>query len=86
MAQVRRVPAARVNRDPAVRELNELWIRTLAADGNASAEVCVTPIRTEIIIRAMQDARYWVRMRRMVREATSVVQKRPENSVEHFAD
>ena len=70
------MPAARVNRDPAVRELcerasesdleekevrclwrpqaelNEFLIRTVAADGCASAEVHETPIRTVIINRA----------------------------------
>ena len=52
MAQVRLVLAVRVNRDPTVRELNELLMRTLAEDGHASAEVCVTPRSTKIIIRA----------------------------------
>eukprot|EP00401_Gymnodinium_catenatum_P083207 CAMPEP_0117513982 /NCGR_PEP_ID=MMETSP0784-20121206/29836_1 /TAXON_ID=39447 /ORGANISM="" /LENGTH=55 /DNA_ID=CAMNT_0005309767 /DNA_START=71 /DNA_END=235 /DNA_ORIENTATION=+ len=33
-------------------ELNEFLMRTLAEDGYAGVEVRVTPIRTEIIIRA----------------------------------
>lgn len=33
-------------------ELNELLTRELAADGYAGVEVRVTPLRTEIIIRA----------------------------------
>ena len=53
-----------VNRFPAVlelneRALNEFVMKTLAADGYASAEMRVTPILTEIIIRATH-ARYCV--------------------------
>ena len=68
-------------------ELNEFLLRTLTADGCASAEVHVTPIRTEIVIRATRDARYKVGRYRRIREDTSVVQKRfglPENRVKHF--
>ena len=77
VAQVRRVPTARVNRDPAARELNErasdsdlgemqadlneVLIRNLSADGYASAEVRLTSIPTEIIICATREARYGVR-------------------------
>ncbi|KAG0450873.1 hypothetical protein HPP92_026506 [Vanilla planifolia] len=36
-------------------ELNELLTRELAEDGYSGAEVRVTPVRTEIIIRATRN-------------------------------
>jgi len=42
-------------------ELNEFLMRTLAEDGYAGVEVRVTPIRTEIIIRATPPAKCWAR-------------------------
>merc|ERR1739848_135642 len=63
--------------------------RTLAEDGFSGAEVRVTPIRTEIIIRATRTREVLGEKGRRIRELTSVVQKRfnfPENSVELFAE
>eukprot|EP00403_Amphidinium_massartii_P008799 CAMPEP_0178421114 /NCGR_PEP_ID=MMETSP0689_2-20121128/26482_1 /TAXON_ID=160604 /ORGANISM="Amphidinium massartii, Strain CS-259" /LENGTH=249 /DNA_ID=CAMNT_0020042619 /DNA_START=88 /DNA_END=837 /DNA_ORIENTATION=- len=70
-------------------ELNEFLMRTLAEDGYAGVEVRVTPIRTEIIIRATRTREVLGEKGRRIRELTSVVQKRygfPENSVELFAE
>merc|ERR1719213_1134102 len=70
-------------------ELNELLTRTLAEDGYSGAEVRVTPIRTEIIIRATRTREVLGEKGRRIRELTAVVQKRfgfPENSVELFAE
>ena len=63
--------------------------RTLAEDGFSGAEVRVTPIRTEIIIRATRTREVLGEKGRRIRELTAVVQKRfgfPENSVELFAE
>merc|ERR1712004_820497 len=70
-------------------ELNEFLQRTLAEDGYAGVEVRVTPIRTEIIIRATRTREVLGDKGRRIRELTAVVQKRynfPENSVELFAE
>jgi len=70
-------------------ELNEFLMRTLAEDGYAGVEVRVTPIRTEIIIRATRTREVLGDKGRRIRELTAVVQKRfgfPENSVELFAE
>jgi len=70
-------------------ELNEFLERTLAEDGYAGVEVRVTPIRTEIIIRATRTREVLGEKGRRIRELTAVVQKRygfPENSVELFAE
>merc|ERR1711972_283147 len=70
-------------------ELNEFLMRTLAEDGYAGVEVRVTPIRTEIIIRATRTREVPGDKGRRIRELTAVVQKRynfPENSVELFAE
>merc|ERR1712187_74495 len=70
-------------------ELNEFLKRTLAEDGYAGVEVRVTPIRTEIIIRATRTREVLGDKGRRIRELTAVVQKRygfPENSVELFAE
>merc|ERR1712098_927938 len=70
-------------------ELNEFLTRTLAEDGYSGVEVRVTPIRTEIIIRATRTREVLGEKGRRIRELTSVVQKRfgfPENSVELFAE
>jgi len=70
-------------------ELNEFLQRTLAEDGYAGVEVRVTPIRTEIIIRATRTREVLGEKGRRIRELTAVVQKRynfPENSVELFAE
>merc|ERR1712216_78228 len=63
--------------------------RTFAEDGFSGAEVRVTPIRTEIIIRATRTREVLGEKGRRIRELTAVVQKRfgfPENSVELFAE
>lgn len=70
-------------------ELNEFMSRTLAEDGYSGVEVRVTPIRTEIIIRATRTREVLGEKGRRIRELTSLVQKRfnfPENSVELFAE
>jgi len=70
-------------------ELNEFLQRTLAEDGYAGVEVRVTPIRTEVIIRATRTREVLGEKGRRIRELTSLVQKRfgfPENSVELFAE
>merc|ERR1719181_1340472 len=70
-------------------ELNEFLQRTLAEDGYAGVEVRVTPIRTEIIIRATRTREVLGDKGRRIRELTALVQKRygfPENSVELFAE
>merc|ERR1712093_793453 len=70
-------------------ELNEFLMRSLAEDGYAGVEVRVTPIRTEIIIRATRTREVLGEKGRRIRELTAVVQKRfgfPENSVELFAE
>merc|ERR1711953_869276 len=64
-------------------------MRTLAEDGYAGVEVRVTPIRTEIIIRATRTREVLGDKGRRIRELTALVQKRygfPENSVELFAE
>ncbi|CAE7403763.1 RPS3C [Symbiodinium sp. CCMP2456] len=58
-------------------------------DGYAGVEVRVTPIRTEIIIRATRTREVLGEKGRRIRELTALVQKRfgfPENSVELFAE
>merc|ERR1712205_253722 len=70
-------------------ELNELLTRELSADGYAGVEVRVTPLKTEIIIRATRARDVLGEKGRRIRELTSVVQKRfryPEGSVELFAE
>ncbi|CEM27094.1 unnamed protein product [Vitrella brassicaformis CCMP3155] len=70
-------------------ELNELLTRMLAEDGYSGVEVRVTPIRTEIIIRATRTREVLGEKGRRIRELTSMVQKRfqfAENSVELFAE
>jgi len=70
-------------------ELNEFLMRTLSEDGYAGVEVRVTPIRTEIIIRATRTKDVLGDKGCRIRELTAMVQKRfkfPENSVELFAE
>ncbi|XP_022853184.1 40S ribosomal protein S3-3-like isoform X1 [Olea europaea var. sylvestris] len=70
-------------------ELNEVLMRELAEDGYSGVEVRVTPMRTEIIIRATRTQNVLGEKGRRIRELTSVVQKRfkfPENSVELYAE
>ncbi|GFP89243.1 40S ribosomal protein s3-1 [Phtheirospermum japonicum] len=70
-------------------ELSELLMRELAEDGYSGMEVRVTPMRTEIIIRATRTQNVLGEKGRRIRELTSVVQKKfkfPENSVELYAE
>jgi len=70
-------------------ELNELLTRELAEDGYSGVEVRVTPMRTEIIIRATRTQNVLGEKGRRIRELTSVVQKRfnfPAESVELYAE
>ena len=63
--------------------------RELAEDGYSGVEVRVTPMRTEIIIRATRTQNVLGEKGRRIRELTSVVQKRfnfPENGVELYAE
>ena len=70
-------------------ELNELLTRELAEDGYAGVEVRVTPMRTEIIIRATQTQNVLGEKGQRIRELTSVVQKRfsfQDGAVELYAE
>merc|ERR1719169_45735 len=52
-------------------ELNQFLMRTLAEDGYAGVEVRVTPIRTEIIIRATRTREVLGEKGRRIRELTA---------------
>mmetsp|Transcript_30508 Transcript_30508/g.40305 ORF Transcript_30508/g.40305 Transcript_30508/m.40305 type:complete len:226 (+) Transcript_30508:90-767(+) len=70
-------------------ELNELLTRELAEDGYAGVEVRVTPMRTEIIIRATRTQSVLGEKGQRIRELTSVVQKRfnfADDAVELYAE
>jgi len=70
-------------------ELNELLTRELAEEGYSGVEVRVTPVRTEIIIRATRTQNVLGEKGRRIRELTSVVQKRfnfQDGSVELYAE
>jgi small subunit ribosomal protein S3e len=70
-------------------ELNEMLTRELAEDGYSGVEVRVTPMRTEVIIRATRTQNVLGEKGRRIRELTAVVQKRwnfAENSVELYAE
>jgi len=70
-------------------ELNEFLSRTLDSDGYAGVEVRVTPIRTEIIIRATRTREVLGEKGRRIRELTMLVQRRFQfraDSVELFAE
>lgn len=70
-------------------ELNEFLHRELGADGYSGVEVRVTPLRTEIIVRATRTQNVLGEKGRRIRELTSLVQKRfnfPEGNVELFAE
>merc|ERR1712110_690166 len=70
-------------------ELNEMLTRELAEDGYSGVEVRVTPMRTEVIIRATRTQNVLGDKGRRIRELTAVVQKRwnfAENSVELYAE
>jgi len=70
-------------------ELNEFFQRELGEDGYAGCEVRVTPMRTEIVIRATRTQNVLGEKFRRIRELTSFVQKRfsfPEGNVELYAE
>merc|ERR1711862_57341 len=70
-------------------ELNELLTRELAEDGYAGVDVRVTPLRTEIIIKATRTQQVLGEKGRRIRELASVVQKRfnfAEGTVEPYAE
>merc|ERR1712216_36075 len=70
-------------------ELNELLTRELAEDGYAGVDVRVTPLRTEIIIKATRTQQVLGEKGRRIRELASVVQKRfnfAEGTVELYAE
>jgi len=70
-------------------EINEFFMRELGEDGYSGCEVRVTPVRTEIIIRATRTLNVLGEKGRRIRELTSLVQKRfnfPEGNVELYAE
>ncbi|UKJ89683.1 40S ribosomal protein S3 [Theileria orientalis] len=70
-------------------ELNEFLSRTLAEDGYSGVELRITPVRTEIIIRATRTREVLGEKARRIRELTSLVQKRfgfSSDSVELYAE
>jgi small subunit ribosomal protein S3e len=70
-------------------ELNELLQRELYGDGYSGVEVRVTPMRTEIIIRATRTQEVLGEKGQRIRALTSVVQKRfnfPDGAVELYAE
>lgn len=70
-------------------ELNELLTRELAEEGYSGVEVRVTPVRTEIVIRATRTQSVLGEKGRRIRELTAVVQKRfkfAEGSVELYVE
>jgi len=70
-------------------ELNQLLSRELGEDGFSGMEVRVTPLRTEIIIRATRTQNVLGERGRRIRELTSLIQKRfnfPEGNVELYAE
>jgi len=70
-------------------ELNELLQRELGEEGYSGVEVRVTPLRTEIIIKATRTQNVLGEKGRRIRELTSLVQKRfgfPEDNVELYAE
>jgi small subunit ribosomal protein S3e len=70
-------------------ELNHFLQTQLGEDGYAGVEVRVTPVRTEIIIRATRTQSVLGDKGRRIRELTSLVQKRfnfPEGNVELYAE
>merc|ERR1712010_249726 len=70
-------------------ELNELLTRELSEDGYSGVEVRVTPLRTEVIIRATRTQNVLGEKGQRIRELTSVVQKRfqfQDGAVELYAE
>jgi len=70
-------------------ELNQFLQKELGEEGYSGVEVRVTPMRTEIIIRATRTQNVLGEKGRRIRELTSLVQKRfnfPEGNVELYAE
>ncbi|KAK1938487.1 putative 40S ribosomal protein S3 protein [Babesia divergens] len=70
-------------------ELNELLSRVLAEDGYSGVELRITPVRTEIIIRATRTREVLGEKAKRIRELTSLVQKRfgfSPDTVELYAE
>jgi small subunit ribosomal protein S3e len=70
-------------------ELNEFLTRQLGEEGYSGVEVRVTPMRTEIVIRATRTQNVLGDKGRRLRELTSLIQKRfkfPEGNVDLFAE
>jgi len=69
-------------------ELNEFFTKELGEDGYSGVEVRVTPMRTEIIIRATRTQNVLGEKGRRIRELTSLVQKRFnfQSDVELYAE
>jgi len=70
-------------------ELNEFLQRELGEDGYSGVEVRVTPVRTEIIIRATRTQNVLGEKGQRIRELNSLVQKRfnfPVGNVELYAE
>ena len=57
-------------------ELNELLIKELGEEGYAGVDLRVTPVKTEVIIRATRTQNVLGEKGARIRELTSVVQKR----------
>ncbi|GFE54487.1 40S ribosomal protein S3 [Babesia ovis] len=70
-------------------ELNEFLSRVLAEDGYSGVELRITPVRTEIIIRATRAREVVGDKARRIRELTSLIQKRfgfSPDTVELYAE
>lgn len=70
-------------------ELNEFFTRELAEEGYSGVEVRLTPLKTEIVVRATHTQSVLGENGRRIRELTSLVQKRfkfPENAVAIYAE
>jgi len=70
-------------------EINQLFARELGEQGYSGVEVRVTPVRTEIIIRATRTQDVLGEKGQRIRELTSLIQKRfnfPEGNVELYAE
>merc|ERR1711966_140708 len=70
-------------------ELNEFLTRELGEDGYSCVEIRVTPLHTEVIIRATRTQSVLGEKGQRIRELTSLVQKRfdfPEGTEELYAE
>jgi len=70
-------------------ELNEFLARELADDGYSGVEVRVTPVRTQVVIRATQTKDVLGEDGRRIRELTALIQKRfgfASGTIELFAE